>query len=170
MGMIISEMRQHNPIFDLINALLGAILSILAAYLLIVGYLVKNEVFRSTGGSISVPDLLIGAPVYSLVHLVGWLIPVGLAVGFVLPRLVQGTTRRRALVYGVLTGVVVGLVYAGAVAHDFAMGTMAANRTAGPTWWERFTWEFVSSAPLMIFYSAIWTCGYVFITHRDGET
>ena len=164
MATFISEMRLHNPIFDLINALLGAFLSLIAAYLLTVIYLVKNEIFRSTGSAIGVADLLIGAPVWALVHLFWWVIPVGLIVGFTLPLLVKNKSRRYALIYAILIGVAVGLYFGVLSAHDFATHSLPANEPFyNSRWWERFTWEFVSFSPLMIVYSAIWTCAYALI-------
>ncbi len=53
-------------------------------------------------------DILIGAPLYTLANTYWILIPIGLLFGLVIPLLVSKKTRRQALVYGILTGIIIG--------------------------------------------------------------
>ena len=143
------------------NALLGALLSMIAAYLLIVTFVLKNEIANFGWSSINPMDILIGAPVYTLANIYWILIPIGLLFGLVIPLLVSKKTRREVLVYGILTGVIIGLVFAGFIAYDFAVGSSGGSHD-GVKWWGRFWGDFASSVPLTIVYCSTWTSAYAF--------
>ena len=143
------------------NAILGALLSLIAAYLLIVAFVLKSEIASFGWSAIHPMDILVGAPVYTLAYIYWILIPIGLLFGLVIPLLVKQKTRRQALVYGILTGVINGLVFACFVAYDFAVGS-SAGFDDGVKWWGRFLGDFASSVPLSIVYCSIWTSAYAF--------
>ena len=145
-----------------INALLGALLSLIAAYVLIVTFGLQNEIARFEWSSINPMDILIGAPIYTLAYTYWILIPVGALLGVVIPLLVRKKTRREALVYGILIGVTIGLVFGCFIAYDFAVGSSAGSHDR-VRWWGRFLGDFASSAPLSIVYCSIWTSAYAFI-------
>jgi hypothetical protein len=143
------------------NALLGALLSVIAFYLLIAGYELTIQIASFGWSGIKPTEALLGAPFYVLIFVYWILIPVGLLSGFVIPLLVRKKTRREALFYGVLTGIVVGLLFATLIAYDFAVGsTLAANAHSDVQWWSRFGRQFASSLPLTIGYCSIWTTAY----------
>jgi len=145
------------------NALLGALLSLIAAYLLIVTFVLQGQI-SSFGWSLSnAMDIFIGAPIYTLAYSYWILLPIGLLFGLVIPLLVSKKTRREALVYGVVTGIFVGLVFTCVVAYDFAAGTVSsADSHDGGKWWERFWGQFASSVSLTIVYCSLWTSAYAF--------
>jgi hypothetical protein len=143
------------------NTLLGALLSLMAAYLLIVTFVLKSEIASFGWSSINPMVILVGAPLYVLAHTYWILIPIGLLFGLVIPLLVSKKTRRQALVYGILTGIIVGLVFACFSAYDFAVGTSIPSDDS-VKWWGRFWGDFASSLPLMIVYCSIWTSAYSF--------
>ena len=122
---------------NITNTLLGALLSLIAAYLLIVAFFLKNEIASDGWSSIHPTDILIGAPLYVLAHSYWILIPIGLLCGLVIPLLVGKKTRRQALVYGILTGITIGLVFACFFAYDFAVGTSIGSDDS-VKWWGRF--------------------------------
>ena len=148
---------------NITNALLGALLSLVAAYLLIVTFALKNEIASYGWSSIHPMNIFIGAPLYALFHTYSLLIPIGLLCGLVIPLLVSNETRRQALVYGILTGSIIGLVIACFSAYDFAAGTSIYGSDDSVKWWNRFWGELVWSIPLAIGYCSIWTSAYAFI-------
>ena len=152
---------------NIINTFLGALLSLIAAYLVIVTFVLKSEIASDGWSSIRAMDILIGAPLYVLAHSYWILIPIGLLCGLVIPLLVNKKTRRQALVYGILTGITIGLVFACFFAYDFAVGTSIGSDDS-VKWWGRFWGEFASSAPVTIVYCSIWTGAYAF-TKAGGK-
>ena len=147
---------------NITNAFLGAFLSHIAAYVLIVSYLLKGEVADYGWSSIHPWTIFVGGPIYALIHLYWILIPIGALCGVVIPLLVSKKTRRQALVYGILTGITIGLVFACFSAYDFAVGTSWGSDDS-VKWWGRFWSELASSLPLTILYCSIWTSAYAFI-------
>jgi|SRR5678815_5158435 hypothetical protein len=145
------------------NMLLGALLTLIAAYLLIVTFVLKSEIASVGWSWINPAVILIGAPLYTLVHIYWILIPIGVILGLVIPLLVSKKTRRQALVYGILTGIIIGLVFECFVAYDFAVGTSIIGSDDSVKWWSRFWGEVASSLPLTIFYCSVWTTAYSFI-------
>jgi hypothetical protein len=143
------------------NTLLGALLSLIAAYLLIVTFVLKNEIASLGWSSINPLDILIGAPLYTLANTYWIVIPIGLLFGLAIPLLVSKKTRRQALVYGILTGVIIGLVFACFSSYDYAVGTSIGSDDS-VKWWGRFWWDFASSVPLTIVYCSVWTSAYAF--------
>ena len=73
---------------NITNMLLGAFLSLTAAYLLIVSFVLKNEIADYGFSSIHPGTTLFGAPLYTLVHIYWILIPIGSLCGVVIPLLV----------------------------------------------------------------------------------
>ena len=146
---------------NIINTFLGALLSLIAAYVVIVTFVLKSEVASYGWSSIHPGDILIGAPLYVLIHSFWILIPIGLLCGLVIPLLVGRKTRRQALVYGILTGIIIGLVFGCFLAYDFAAGTSFGSDNSGK-WWGRFWGEVVWSVPITIVYCSIWTSAYAF--------
>ena len=139
------------------NALLGSLLSLIAAYLLIVAFVLKSEINSFGWSAIHPSDILLGAPFYTLYFIFWILIPLGLLFGFLIPVLVRKKTRRGAVLDGVLTGIVIGLIFASLSALE---GTYPPTDSHNE-WWLRFG-EFASSLPLTIGYSSIWTSAYAF--------
>jgi Na+/H+-translocating membrane pyrophosphatase len=150
-----------------INALLGALLSLIAAYVLIVTFVLQNEIARSGWSSIHPMDIFIGAPVYALATTYWILIVVGLLLGVLIPLLVRKKTRREALICGIVAGVIVGLVFGCLLAYDFAVGT-SNSADDSVRWWGRFWGDVASSALLSIVYCSIWTSAYAFIKAGAG--
>ena len=146
---------------NITNMLLGAFLSLTAAYLLIVSFVFKNETGNFEWSSIRPWTTLIGGPLYALAHIYWILLPIGSLCGVVIPLLVSKKTRRQALVYGMLTGITIGLVFACFSSYDFAIGTSFGSDDS-VKWWRRFWGDLASSAPLMIVYCSIWTSAYAF--------
>jgi hypothetical protein len=143
------------------NMLLGALLSLIAAYLLIVTFVLKSEIASVGWSSINPMTILIGAPLYTLAWAYWILIPIGSLFGLAIPLLVSKKTRRQALVYGILIGIIIGLVFACFMAYDYAMGTSIGSDDS-VKWWSRFWGDFASSLPLTIVYCSIWTSAYSF--------
>ena len=127
--------------------LLGAILSLIAAYLLIVTFVLKSEIASVGWSSINQMTILIGAPLYTLAWAYWILIPIGSLFGLAIPLLVSKKTRRKALVYGILTGILIGLVLECFMAYDYAMGTSIGSDDS-VKWWGRFLggFRFVGAA------------------------
>ena len=148
---------------NITNALFGALLSLVAAYLLIVTFALKNEVASYGWSSIHPLDIFIGAPLYALFHTFSLLIPIGLLWGLVIPLLVGKKTRRQALVYGILTGIIIGLVVTCFISYDFAAGTSIYGSDDSVKWWGRFWDDFAWSLPPTIVYCSIWTSAFAFI-------
>lgn len=146
----------------IINTVLGALLSLIAAYLPVVTFVLKSQIASYGWSSIRAGVIFIGVPLYFLVDIYWILIPIGLLCGLVIPLLVSEETRRQALVYGILTGIIVGLVFACFFAYDFAVGTSFGSDDS-VKWWDRFWGDFASSAPIAIGYCSIWTTAYAFI-------
>lgn len=146
---------------NIFNAFLGALLSLIAAYLLILTFVLKGKVASFGWSSIQFKDF-IGGPVYALVHIYWIVIPIGLLCGLVIPLLVSNEPRRQALVYGIAIGMTIGLVFAGFSAYDFAVGTSVSTTDDSVKWWGRFWGDLASSLPLMIGYCTIWTTAYAF--------
>ena len=63
---------------NITNTLLGALLSLFAAYLVIVTFVLKSEIASYGWSSIHPMTILIGAPLYVLAHAYWILIPIGL--------------------------------------------------------------------------------------------
>ena len=147
---------------NIFNALFGALLSLIATYLLLVIFLLKGEIASYGLSSIHPGTIFIGAPLYTLIHIYWILIPIGLLCGLVIPLLVSNETRRQALVYGILTGSIIGLVFACFSAYDFAAGTSFGSDDS-VKWWNRFWSELAWSIPLAIGYCSIWTSAYAVI-------
>ena len=146
---------------NITNTILGALLSLFAAYLPVVTFVLKSQIASYGWSSIRAGVILIGAPLYFLVHIYWILIPIGLLCGLVIPLLVSNETRRQALVYGILAGIIVGLVFACLFAYDFAVGTSFGSDDS-VKWWGRFWGDFASSGPIIIVYCSIWTSAYAF--------
>jgi hypothetical protein len=100
-----------------------------------------------------------------MVHIYWIVIPIGLLCGLIIPSLVSRETRRQALLYGIATGMTIGLVFAFLSAYDFAVGTSVSPDDT-VKWWGRFWDGFASSLPLMIGYCSVWTSAYAFIKAR----
>jgi len=141
------------------NMFLGALLSLMATYVLIVIFVLKSEIASGGWSSINPITILIAAPIYTLVNIYWLVIPIGLLLGFVIPLFVSKKTKGQALVYGVVTGIIIGLVLAGFSAYDYAMGTSLISDN-NVKWWGRFWTDFAWSVPLMIVYCSIWTSAY----------
>lgn len=146
---------------NIINTLLGALLVLFAAYLVIVIFVLKSEIASYGWSSIHPLTILIGAPLFVLIHAYWILIPIGLLCGLVIPLLVGKKTRRQALVYGILTGIIIGLVFACFIAYDFAEGTSAGSDDS-IKWWGRFWGDLAWSILPTIIYCSIWTSVYAF--------
>jgi hypothetical protein len=147
---------------NITNTLLGAFLSLFAAYLVIVTFVLKSEIASYGWSSIHPMTIFIGAPLYVLAHFYWIIIPIGLLCGLVIPLLVSKKTRRQALVYGILTGIIIGLVFACFNAYDFAVGTSVRGSDDSVKWWGRFWGDFAWSVPPTIVYCSIWTSSYAF--------
>ena len=150
---------------NIINTFLGALLSLLAAYLLIMTFVLKGKITSFGWSSIQVKDF-IGPPIYALIFIYWIVIPIGLLCGLVIPLLVSNETRRQALLYGIAIGMTIGLVFAAFSAYDFAVGTSVSSSDDNVKWWGRFWSGFASSLLLMIGYSSIWTTAYAFTKAR----
>ena len=147
---------------NITNTFLGALLSLIAAHLLFVIAMLRNEISNYGRSSLRLVDIFIGGPLYTLIHIYWILIPIGALCGVVIPLLVSKKTRRQALVYGILIGITMGLFFAGFSAYDFAVGTSFGSDD-NVKWWRRFWGEVASALPLMIVYCSIWTGAYAFI-------
>ena len=152
---------------NIANMFLGALLSLMAAYLLIVIVVLKSEIASVGWSSINPMTILIGAPLYTMVHVYWLVIPIGLLFGLAIPLLVNQKSKRQALVFGLLTGIIIGLVLGCFSAYDFAMGTSIVPDD-NLKWWGRFWTDFAWSLPLMIVYCSIWTSAYSFF--KAGAT
>ena len=149
------------------NMVIGALLSLIAAYLLIVAFILRSEVASYGWSSINPMTILVGGPVYALFFLYWLLIPIGMLFGLAIPFFVSNKTKRQAVVYGILMGVIIGLVLGCFSAYDFAMGT-ALPSDDSVKWWSRFWGDFASSLPLIIAYCSIWTSAYSFVKAGAG--
>ena len=152
---------------NIINTLLGAVLSVIAANLLTVTFVLKSKV-ASFGWSSIMPADFVVPPLYVLIHIYWIVIPIGLVCGLVIPLLVRNETRRQALVYGIAAGMTVGLVFAFFSAYGFGEGT-SVSPDDSVNWWGRFWGDFASSLPLLIGYCSIWTSAYAFIKARGAD-
>lgn len=152
---------------NIINSFVGALLSVIAANLLTVTFVLKSKIASFGWSSIKPADFVI-PPLYVLIHIYWLVIPIGLVCGLVIPLLVRNETRRQALVYGIAAGMTVGLVFAFFSAYDFAEGT-SVSPDDSVKWWGRFWSGFASSLPLAIGYCSIWTSAYALIKAR-GES
>lgn len=124
-------------------------------------FVLKSEIASVGWSWINPKVILIGAPLYTLVDIYWILIPIGLIFGLAIPLLVSKKTRRQALVYGILTGIIIGLVFECFMAYDYAMATSIGSDDS-VKWWSRFRGDFASSLPLTIIYCSIWTSAYSF--------
>jgi hypothetical protein len=122
---------------NICNALLGALLALIAVYLLIVTFVLRSEIAHFGWSSIKRMDIWIGAPLYTLIHIYWIVIPVGFLFGLAIPLLVRKKTRRQALLYGVGAGIIIGSVFTCFSAYDFAAGT-SFGADDSVKWWGRF--------------------------------
>lgn len=146
------------------NALFGAMLAVTAVYLLIVG----NDLSRSDWSNIQL-SALIFAPFYATMYVDWILIPIGIFAGLLIPALVKKKTRRVAALYGLLSGVVVGVFFTILMAYDFAAMTPASGGNA-TRWWWRFWGEFGTAVLPAISYTSIWTVAYACLKAGEVKT
>ncbi len=147
------------------NALFGAMLAVTAVYFLIVG----NDLSRVDWSNIQPIEVFLGAPFYGIM-VVDWiLIPIGIFVGLLIPALVKKKTRRGAVLYGLLSGLVVGLFFTVLVAYDFAAMTPVSGDNA-TRWWGRFWGEFGTAVLPAISYTSIWTVAYACLKAGEVKT
>lgn len=151
------------------NALLGAFMSVTAIYLLIVGHVLIRGITGDGWSGLPLWQLFVGIPIYTIMFIDWILIPIGLTVGVLTPLLVRNKTHRGSILYGIIIGLVIGVMFAGLSAHDFASGTALPDDTAAK-WWARFWGEVAHALPPAIGYSSIWTTAYALMKSGDVKS
>ena len=149
------------------NALLGAVLSLFAAYGFVVVSGLIDIAVRSRWLSFDPIDLFVGGPAFVLAFTFWLVIPIGGVLGSAIPWLVRKQSPFFALIVGISVGVLIGLLCAVVGAYmitDVELSLSSDGPPDNAKWWSVFREQFSSLAPLTTVYSSLWTAGYAFVS------
>jgi hypothetical protein len=138
------------------NALKGIAIALIAAY----GFgIVFSLIFGFDDPMAKPGSIFIVIPIFGLFYSFWFVIPIGVILGILIPKIAYSHSRRNAIIYGLLTGLAVGTV--GSLALS-AIGLTDQFRFPN---WANFTVFLI----VMSLYSAIWTAAYAYLCGKKAD-
>ena len=147
------------------NAIQGMAVSVLGAYVYAV-----LIIWNGDSSSMSLHELFVTGPLFALSYTFWFIIPLGAAVGILIPKNVRGVSRGRAILYGLGFAVVVGgCVTIILLALELPQAATLYVRAHPGPWWDNFLRHAVRRCVIIILYSAPWTVAYAYLSRRPRQ-
>src|SRR5260370_31620221 len=157
-----SGLDRHAEEYGMEGVLRGIVIWLVGAYLYCI-LLVLNESLLEKQFEYHFIELFIITPLFFMLYASWFVFPTGALLGFLIPKAVKNETRKRAIIYGALFGVGLGVV-GGCVLSVFFNSWLSTNtRWTDPVWRASFAKKTAEACFAITLYSIPWTTIYAYL-------